>query len=138
MTLFNYRVAREVEVHDRAVRMALAGRDPVAYFFACENAGVEPVDLELYQRGAFMSRVGSNGNVVSTDKNIRYRTLLRMSQGLRVDDISADPKTKKRILQETFPQKFGRGGEQDITDYTAVRIGTLYRNLIRDARRKVK
>ena len=131
------REANRIRILDEQRRKALASRDAVAYFKACENIGFEPEDRELYEQGAYISDNGQR-NHITPDRNVRYKSLISRAQGLKVEDRFAEPNIKMRILQQIWPEKFGMGERQDIGSYTSPEVGTLFYNMVRDAKRAIE
>ena len=66
----------------------------------------------VMQQRVFTPRRSYHNNSTRTqDRNARYKSLISRAQGLYVEDAFRQVEMERRILQEIFPGKFGRGGK---------------------------
>lgn len=135
---------------EEARRDALVGRYAVNYVELCQEAGISEEDCEapdLYQQGLaeIIREESSSGclekQVLSLERadKKRKRTVSKASAFLKaVDDycvnvygsFTANADSKRELLLEHFPRRFGTGKKQDLDKYDDTQVGAMFRNIV--------
>lgn len=105
---------------------ALASRDAVKYYVLCNQAGIEPEDRELYERGAFEQG--------KEDKLAKRRAKLKYPE--RYDDLLEYHNSKKVNTEQPTSDDITkmRRGLRNVMGYTKLKIGGGERVSIGDAK----
>ncbi|MBS3122158.1 hypothetical protein J4434_04710 [Candidatus Woesearchaeota archaeon] len=134
-------------------RDALTGRSGVDYVNLCQEAGIGGDDCEapdLYQQGLVdviqeetssarldrqLSTLETQVSALKKSGNQRKKAIDFLKA---VDDygvnvygsFAADADSKRELLLEHFPGRFGAGRKQDLSRYDDVQVGAMFRNIV--------
>ena len=125
------------DIHDN-IKKALASQDALSYFRYCEEGGVEPTDLALYQQGFVdhkrEEKAESRLEWMAEHENVIE--FLDEARELQPQDPSARQKEKIELLTRYFPQ-FRKGRKQDISQDTGYSNGVRFRSVVKSYNNRV-
>jgi len=107
---------------------ALASRDALEYVKLCERDGVIE-DEFLYEVGLLERElVGRSVGEELEEAKQKSNNIIRFLRlgGRLQEKVWKDTAAKRGLLRDHFPDKFGKGGTQDITGYNKGKIGALF------------
>jgi len=119
---------------------ALGSRDALTYVKLCERDGIIE-DKFLYEVGLLEREladrsVGEELEAARLKSNNIIR-FLRLGGRLK-EAVWKDTAAKRGLLRDHFPEKFGKGGIQDITGYSKPKIGALFNGVWDGYKKKYK
>ena len=107
---------------------ALASQDALTYVKLCERDGVIE-DEFLYERRILERELAgrSVGEELEEAKQKSNNIIRFLRLGGRLQEkVWKDTAAKRSLLRAHFPDKFGKGGTQDITGYSGGKVGALF------------
>ena len=115
---------------DKLRSEALSEQDPVAYFNICNISGVEPEDPFLYQLGEIEIKIDEEriNAIITKEENRRYLDFYNEARFFSLTDFGEDVDKKSKLLIKYFPKRFGPNAKQDLTKYSDLQIGSLFKN----------
>jgi hypothetical protein len=108
-------------------------KDAEKYAVLCNEQGVEPEDLDLYERGVLEInlREQRKTELAALNEKRPYENFLRMYRGLGLDrNLNRGYVSKIRVLVANFPKRFGENGIQPIYDYPPEKVGALCNEMV--------
>ncbi len=114
------RTLEQIAKIDKRRKEALASRDAISYFYLCNEVGIEPEDIWLYERGYLEHK--QKVNLIS--KTNKYQNFLKEAQqkGVSINRFQ-DISVKKRLLEKYFPGQFRK---QNLKKYGPRQIGEIF------------
>lgn len=131
---------RYLEKLDKEIAEAVDNRDAFVYFHKCNEAGIKPDLLDLYEQGQADSdfNLGNLERIVK--KNIKkrkrivsdsiyksfYNEVFKLNLTL---DIGANTDKKIELLIKYFPGRFGDKGRSPVYKMEPLSVGALFRKM---------
>lgn len=119
-------------------RRALATQDALEYARLCDEVGVKPEDEFLYEKGTSVESAVNTSRTGGLEQRLPQLTKEQRLTAF-VDEASEfmvrgyplekNADLKREVLIKYFPDRFGSGKKQDITDYDERKIGSLFREV---------
>jgi hypothetical protein len=147
----NIKYQKYLEGLDKKLVEAIGERDAVDYFLRCNELGVEPELLDLYEQG----QVEINNLKINQGKlekltfdrsikkrkrtvpNIRYKNFYEEASFLSLD-LGKDTDSKKELLIKYFPGRFGDKGRNPVQNMDFLNVGSLFKKIIYYTENRIK
>lgn len=139
---------RYLENLDKDIAKAVDNRDALVYFHKCNEAGIEPNLLDLYEQGQVEDNLiqGSLEKSVSkeskskprkrTVSNKTYERFYNEASGLNLN-IGLDTDKKYELLARYFPGRFGDKGRTTVCNMDYLSVGALFRKMFNYSEKRV-
>ena len=122
-------------------KQAFESRNALTYFLICEELGIEPEAQDLYEQGQLeaelelTTKVSHNDVIKKSDS--RYMNFYSMGRYLDERGFGKDVESKRKLLVDCFPGRFGRHGKQPLENMEEVKIGSLFEKMMKYANKRL-
>lgn len=128
-----------IESLEKDLAEAVARQDAIKYVKACDELGISPGDLpELYDRGQadiiYLRNLGDQAR--RKNKDFKYKSFYREGERLSTS-FGEDVISKRKLLENYFPRRFGKNGKQPIQKMEDLQAGSVFKKMLDYSERRI-